>query len=170
MTLIFGHSADGAITYKPALHYVTSKSALGWPSDYCCSTIAASVLRQTGSPPLLHRSPDYTPPQTTTDTHTAASDLKIISRIEVIRYQRRPRQILQVNLLFLAGSRGWGEATQERRPPDRLDCGVCRFSLGWEVERRTSIRLRQKPTLACELKLIFSYFDCLTNIDYAIDD
>ena len=56
--------------------------------------------------------PQTTPPHTT-GTHTAASDLKIISRIEVIQYQRRPRQILQVNLLFLAGSEDGGSDAGE---------------------------------------------------------
>ena len=48
-----------------------------------------------------------------------------------------------------------GKATQERRLFRSLDCRDFRCSPGWEVERRTSIRLRQIPTRACELKLIF---------------
>ena len=100
-------------------HYITlHQIPLSWPDHrlqaipalpHCCCIKTAS-RRQ---PIITAQLPRLQSTATGTHTHTAASDLKIISRIEVIRYQRRPRQILQVDLLLLAGPEDGGSEAGE---------------------------------------------------------
>ena len=98
------------------------------------------------------------------------SNPNIAHRIEVIRYQRRPRQILQVNLLLLAGPEDGGSDAGEatiREPRLRTNSGSVRAG---KSRREHQFDLGRNPVHDWELKPTFSYFDCLMNIAYAIDD
>ena len=135
--------------YISLLDYAAPGSAPGWPNDGC-------ALRNNTAPrsrlPLLHSSPDYTPPTHTTDTqlaqrwskHSPCSGSESGDRYHLI--SGRPRQILQVNLrlAWLAQRK----ATQERRPSigsPRLRSFQRQSGLGSRAKNINSTQVESHP-------------------------
>ena len=97
--------------YINLLHYVTSKSVPRWPSD-CCSVcrIKTASRRQ---PTIMTQLSRLHPPPQQQIHRLYNSNPNITHRIRVIWYQRKPGQILRVNLLFLAGPEDGGSDAGE---------------------------------------------------------
>ena len=135
-----------AHTNQP-LHYATSDPNPVDPTTDCrLSQLllqrCAIILRQVGSPPSLHSSPDYTPTHTTDTQLTQRQSKHSPVDRDHCDIRKASRDSTGGSAAVPGWPKGWGK---RRRRGDYFGASTARdfrFSLGWEVERRTSIRLR----------------------------